>query len=281
MGLVPLVFALWEAAPSSAFADEIICPTNTCEYVNFDGDIFSGRLMSWGEKGARVRVIRVFRGSVSGEIDVWPAYPGLWLSLVEGKTYLFEATRTSKENGAPLAVGACDVRPLSSVPAEERAILSGTQQGPDTGRVYGTLTRSLGILHTEPLARVPIVLKGQSRQFSGLTGSDGKYEIPDLPPGSYRISVGLPPGLALQEEEDLRLPVKLMPYGCVNLDFWAVNDAVISGRVVLPSRHLRRGDQGFCRAGGREWWWRRPGRRRGQIRDPRTVPRGIYRGDQR
>ncbi len=49
---------------------------------------------------------------------------------------------------------------------------------------------------TSPLSRVTITLRGEAREFSAETDSGGQYELKDITPGRYVLSVSASTGIA-------------------------------------------------------------------------------------
>jgi hypothetical protein len=204
-------------------------PERICQLVNSDDEIFTGRVLSaMDENGAiRVQVLHVYRGRVSGEtfVGVFP----LWQKFKEGETYLFFTSRdrsqpSFRENEP------CITKPISLAGPDELAFLSSLGGGLKTGSIFGKLAKTANLADLTPLPGIAIVLKSQVESYSVTTDTEGKFEILDLPAGAYKVSVALPNTLRLLEEDDLTI----YPYGCMPEDLYALNNASISGRVILP-----------------------------------------------
>jgi hypothetical protein len=178
--------------------------------------------------GIRVQVLRVYRGSVSGEIviDFFPSD----ITFRTGERYLFYSSPAEKSHGARREGGACSTTPLSSVKPDELAVLDRLNRGPRTGSVFGRLERKLNFQDHEPLTGIPILLNNGKRTYSGITDREGGFDIAGLPPGVYRISATLPETLTLDGYER----IEIFPHGCVDADLEAMNNATISGRIALP-----------------------------------------------
>jgi hypothetical protein len=222
-------FGLMSPANSRVLAQDCVPPVRVCELVNSEQEIFVGRVISsMSETGSvRVRVLRTYRGSVSGEIVVAVLPPR---GFQEGETYLFYSSISVKNHRVRHWSDVCSSKPLSSVAPDELAVLDGLSTGSPNGRVFGILERELDFQDNEPLAGIPLLLSNGKLAYRSVTDQRGAFEVADLPPGVYRISAMLPEALLLDETK----PIQIFPHGCFDADLSAVNNATISGRIVLP-----------------------------------------------
>jgi hypothetical protein len=222
-------FGVMSPVCSGILAQDCMPPVRVCQLANSEQEIFVGRVISsMDETGSvRVRVLRAFRGSASGEIVVAVLPPR---EFREGETYLFYSSRTVKNHRVWHRSDVCSSKPLSSVAPDELAVLDGLKTGSPDGSVFGTLERNLNFQDHEPIVGIQLLLNNRKHTYSGATDQGGKFDIAGLPPGVYRISAKLPEALLLDESE----PIEIFPHGCFNADLSARNNATISGRIALP-----------------------------------------------
>jgi hypothetical protein len=246
LGCSTVVFS----ACSSVFAQDCAPWARACEKVNSKADIFVGRVISaMDETGSiHVQVLRTYRGSVSGEIAI-NAFPR---TLGVGETYLFYCSLSQGGHDTLRANDGCSTEPLSAVGPDELAVLDGLKSGSRSGTVFGSLERRLSYQDHEPLTGIRILVKNGKRTYSGISDTEGKFDISGVPPGVYHLSAELPETLTLGEEE----LIEIFPRGCFNAYLTAMNNSTIRGRIALPAGIKAAGTRVFAvnttGGGGRE-----------------------------
>jgi hypothetical protein len=144
-----------------------------------------------------VQVLRTYKGNVSGMVIVTlrdiPLSAG---SLLQGETYVFYSNGPSKDRSVGREVSFWSTKPLSQVKPAELRLLSGIDQPPYTGTIFGTLDQHLTPLEWKPLPNVKVLAAKGGKVYSGTTDEKGNFEITDLPAAII--------GLALTSAKPLR-----------------------------------------------------------------------------
>ena len=65
----------------------------------------------------------------------------------------------------------------------------GSSNGSGKGSIYGTVMEFAGNQNPVANANVQLLMSGNATLHASITGSDGQYEIPDVPSGTYSIKV--------------------------------------------------------------------------------------------
>jgi len=226
------------AVPMRAAAECGPRPTNACELVNNEDEVFVATAIAVLPADAftwRVRVTRTYRGTASGEIKVLVFSHGDLMApttLVAGQSYLFY-TSQDRRNGETIrrTPAACSTwMPLSAVSREELVFLGTLASGVDNARVLGTLVRPLPDFKREPVSGVRVEIVGGAMPRSATTDRDGRFDVGGLSPGIYRVHPILPGGLRAEGKSLFQLAA----HACVDAYFETAVDTVISGRVILP-----------------------------------------------
>jgi hypothetical protein len=233
-GIALLTMAIVAAVPIRAAAECGPRPANVCELVNSDDDIFAARVLaavpddpfSW-----RVRVVRTYRGVVSGDIVVRVFSHGdlpAPAHLEIGQSYLLYTSRDPNDGirKTPLVCG--QWQPLSRASREELGFLERLNRRTVDGRIFGRLMRPAPGFTHEPVAGVSVTAESRAATFNAVTDASGRFDISRLAAGTYRVSARLPNQLIAEEE------VELVPHGCVDAYLVTEPNTAISGRINLP-----------------------------------------------
>ncbi|MCC6180120.1 MAG: carboxypeptidase regulatory-like domain-containing protein [Chloroflexi bacterium] len=140
---------------------------------------------------------KVTQGQIIGEVgpkDSYSSEPHLHMALYRATNG--GATPTSREAVAfafPFGISGCDYR--SSGKTGQYA---GARGLPSSCPAYGSVTGSVFANDTStPLAGAIVDVSSTSAFFSTLTGSDGKYKVTGLLPGTYTVTASPPAGRTL------------------------------------------------------------------------------------
>src|SRR5262249_51467640 len=144
-----LVLSTLTASYTSVFAECGPRAEMACAMVNNDDEVFVARVLApvpdnpfeW-----RVRVVRLFRGSASGEITVWVHSHGDLPSpanLTVGQSYLFYTSLRQDQDGRPIrTTPLCSTwLPLNAVSRDEINFLANLRSRRDDGRILGVLVQ--------------------------------------------------------------------------------------------------------------------------------------------
>jgi hypothetical protein len=226
------------ATPGRAVAECGPRPVNACQLINNDDDIFVARILAglpddpftW-----RVRVIRSYRGTASGEIllRAFSAYDlPAPAHLDVGQSYLFYTSQEYDDGkmirATPMACGTW--LPLSAVSREEIAFLGKLNSRAADGRILGTLVRPLPDFKQEPVAGIGIQATDGTKTFTGTTDSQGRFDIPGLRAGRYLLKAALAAGLRIEGDTE----VEVVAHGCYYGYLTTALNTTISGRLILP-----------------------------------------------
>ena len=226
MGPNPPCQAVWQAG--AVFTGEIVSVTDVDR--TFEGQ---PSVVARGRR-ARVRVLESFRGTQTGEVDVFTGAGGgdCGFGFVQGARYLIYAYR---EPNGRLGTGICTRTALVAKATEDLDYLRGPAREPAVfGRIFGRAERQVPAAEVEgppdrsPYADARITVTGGGRSYRATTAADGRYEV-RVPPGEYQVSVevveGWYAGASFPKAvvEDTR--------GCVQSDVFVRPDGRLSGRV--------------------------------------------------
>ena len=148
----------------------------------------------------------------------------------EGERYLVYAHRKPNSQELDVRAGSTRTRPLSEATEDLQYIRSLATAEPGT-RVFGRVTQSAynvkkNRFETGNLQDVKLLLEGKNHRQEVWADSDGRYEIKQLPKGTYRIRAELPIYLTYDEPV-----IKVNGHGCVPIDISARRKGQITGTV--------------------------------------------------
>lgn len=199
-----------------------------CEKINHPGPIviakalapLDGGLLPNGSYMWRMRIERSYRGSLRGTVDFFVSSGDLMSSarLTIGESYLLYV-RTHLPDGADglWAHVGCGVSLASHLASkEELAFLSRLGSRAADAQIFGEIT-SRGPADLSAIASGLVRVKATTggKIYTALVRPDGTFDIGGLPPGTYRLSVQLPSGLRISDDDD---PVVVQPHGCAESD---------------------------------------------------------------
>jgi hypothetical protein len=148
----------------------------------------------------------------------------------------------------PLTTNMCSGTKLASSGAADLAFLKEVTGPPRGVRVFGNVRRveddlvSFNRRDYGGVSGARVQVTGERASRESTTGVSGSYDFPDLPPGTYKITVTPPKGLALaraplprEQHHPLASTVTLThPSECAEIWTWPRTDAQVSG-VLLKS----------------------------------------------
>lgn len=234
------------ALASPAYACSCLDPGPPCQAYWNSSVAFSGTPLSvtrveveWkGNKMVqrlfRFRVEEAFRGVEGKEVEV---LTGAWggdcgYDFQPGTKYLVYGGRVQ---GKPwIGTSICTrTRPLSEA-AEDLSFMRGLTGAAAGGEIYGSARRysvnpETGVWEEAgAITGAKVTATSGGRSVDEVTDADGGYSFKGLTPGKYTVSVTLPPNLSPQEEQS----VEVHDRGCARIDYRAVLDGRIAGRVL-------------------------------------------------
>ena len=127
----------------------------------------------------RLRIGRVFRGNVQGEVTVFTEDASARLPLENDGTYLLFAQRHNRR----LEIDSCGNSSLLSDAAESVRSLEAIPNAAPFGVIEGQVApESDGV----ELSGVPVTVRGHSESFTAVTGNDGRFHF-RVPAGHYKL----------------------------------------------------------------------------------------------
>lgn len=149
-----------------------------------------------------------------------------------GETYFIYANLSEEKDGT-LVVGRNRTGKLEDAAADLKYVNELPRAAP-TAKIFGRIVRTDlrvgkdkgGLL---PLAGIKVTARSGKRTFEALTDARGKYELNNLPPGSYRVTPAYPAHLSAT---DGSRPVWVSARGCAQLDFYTHSSTRLKGRVL-------------------------------------------------
>lgn len=150
----------------------------------------------------------------------------------EGETYFVYANLVSKKDGT-LNVPMNRTSKLEDADDDLKFVNQLPRAAP-TARIFGRIVRADQSVDLDeqkrlPLAGIKVTARSGKRTFEALTDAGGKYELKDLPPGSYQVTPAYPPHLSTDDDAGL---AQVVARGCAELDFDTHSSVRLKGRVI-------------------------------------------------
>jgi hypothetical protein len=195
IALVAIVAVL--LSPAHAFACSCVAEVPLCQSFWQANAVFAGEVLSFekidpeqffSRRIARVRVERVWRGEVTGVVEVSTGAGGgdCGYSFRPRQQYVIYAHKGPQ---GTLSTNICTPTKLLSKASADLEYFKGIEAPSSGGRVYGTARFETKGAELVPAKGVAIVLKGQSRSWNAATDDKGAFEFTDLPVGDYTIAM--------------------------------------------------------------------------------------------
>lgn len=183
------------------------------------------------ERIVTLQVEQSWRGDAAGTIEVRTGTGGgdCGYTFIRGMRYLVYASYRAGGFGVDI----CSRTRALSEASEDLEYLKTALQPSAAGRVFGSVTyRGTRATDVEgPVARVPVTLRGEGREWKTTTDDAGAYEF-RVPAGSYAVHVEVAPAERAYGAGDVRLADAR---ACAAADFIVVRRAANGGDP--PLRH--------------------------------------------
>jgi hypothetical protein len=174
VGEIPLCQSFWQA--HAVFAGEVL------SFEKSDPKQFFSRRI------ARVRVDRVWRGEVTGVVEVSTGAGGgdCGYSFRRGEQYVIYAHQGPMKT---LSTSICTRTKLLSKASADLEYFKSIEAPSAGGRIYGTARLETKGADLVAAKGVAIVLKGHARSWNATTDDKGAFEFTGLPVGDYTIAM--------------------------------------------------------------------------------------------
>ncbi|HWS53574.1 MAG TPA: hypothetical protein VN228_05585 [Pyrinomonadaceae bacterium] len=190
--------------------------------------------MDWAPRVFTFAVEQAFLGVEGARAEVSTGLGGgdCGYDFRRGQSYLVYAGRDEK--GGRLVTGICTRTRPASEAAEDLEFLRGLPGREPGVTISGRVERQRreagadGARKNEPLAGAALVVEGEGVRRELRADDRGRFSLPGLKPGAYKVRLTPPEGLfAYQTEQEVRVGDR----GCGVADFYVVDDGRIGGRV--------------------------------------------------
>jgi hypothetical protein len=219
--------------------------TNPCQAAGYADSIFSGTVSSVemvADSNPQEFVVRI---NVDQAFVNAPRPTAILIMDVSSCTYSFKVGQPylvyADNKSGKLTTSSCSrTRPLNEA-TEDLRYLSTMSRAANLGRISGRITEERRnpaedrFVDYGPVEGVPVSVRGASFVRNGVTGTDGRYEITNLPAGKTTLSILFPFGFrpeSFDKEVDLS-----DAKACRQFDFSIRPVASASGLVVDASGH--------------------------------------------
>ena len=216
---VPLALLL---SPAPARACSCIAEVPLCQSFWQADVVFTGEVLTFerldpeqffSKRIARVRVDRVWRGEVTGVVNVSTGAGGgdCGYSFRRGQQYVIYAHEGAR---GTLSTNICTPTKLLSKASADLEYFKGLDAPSSGARVYGTARFESKGADLVAAKGAAIVLEGHGRSWNASTDDKGAFEFTDLPVGEYTIAMeGAPLTPWKVEVRDVR--------ACAAVNLWA------------------------------------------------------------
>lgn len=148
----------------------------------------------------------------------------------EGETYFVYANSGGKDG--TLNVPRNRTGKLEDA-AEDLKFVNELPRAAPTARIFGYIERADQSVNLDdqkrlPLAGIKVTARSGKRTFEALTDAGGKYELKDLPPGSYQVTPAYPAHLSGDNSRRAQVGAR----GCAQLDFDTRSSVRLKGRLI-------------------------------------------------
>ncbi len=178
----------------------------------------------------RVAVEEYFKGSGGPEIELHGSNTSCDINFEAGKRYIVYASRNG-QTGELGAFTCSRTRLLDDYARPDISYLHRAARGERPRMLYGFAFKNTGESakrgERERLAELAVTVEGEGRRLELKTDARGYFETFDLPPGSYRIHIGLTGKLRGAEAQTVELGS-----GVASVSFQTTTMGSLSGRVV-------------------------------------------------
>jgi hypothetical protein len=188
----------------------------------------------------RFSVTETFRGDQASEVEVITGLGGsdCGYDFRLGEVYLVYARRGEKDQR--LDTGICSRTRLLAQANEDLAYIRGLSVAESSAMIFGRVTKrnyrqKEGEDFLKPASSVVLVVEGEATRTEVRTDAQGDYRATGLEPGSYKIRLRVPKGLAnerMSEDSTLQETAEVVERGCAEVSFSLESDTRISGRVI-------------------------------------------------
>ena len=193
--LIAIVAAL--LSPAYALACTCVADVPLCQTFWHADAVFAGEVLSFekidpkqffSRRIARVRVERVWRGEVTGVVEVSTGAGGgdCGYSFRQGEKYTIYANKGPK---GTFSTHICTPTKLLSKASADLEYFKGIDAPSSGGRIYGTARFETKGADLVAAKRVAVVLKGHSRSWNSVADDKGAFEFTDIPVGEYTIAM--------------------------------------------------------------------------------------------
>src|SRR4051812_13343979 len=140
------------------------------------------------------QIDRGFINAAAGSVSILTGTSGgdCGYPFKAGERYLVYANRTS---GAGLTTGICSRTRTLATAQEDLQYLTSIPAASEGGRIFGRITESRRAPAEElavdygPVEGVTVSVHGSAFTRDAVTGTDGRFVVPHLPPGPLRVTV--------------------------------------------------------------------------------------------
>src|SRR5215472_9907017 len=200
----------------------------------FVGSVLSATQLSDSEKRLELRPQELFLGDAASSLTVTTSQAECLGDIQPADRWLFYLQRDDPSKQLVLAYGSPS-QPIAEA-TESLAMLRRLWKMTNSGILIGYVQKTLqdndqhGLKWTEhtSVSNHKIIAKriSDGAEYSAYSNTDGKYEFPQLPLGSYHVTANTTPGLWSEEG-----PAEVRPGSCTQIQFELSPDGQISGYV--------------------------------------------------
>lgn len=231
---------------SQVFACTCLDPGPPCQAYWNSEVVFSGTPISvsnvevefeghkWSQRLFRFRIEEAFRGVEGQEIEVLTGVGGgdCGYDFQVGTKYLVYGGHVQGKTWVGTSI-CTRTRPLANA-VEDLDFIRNVSKAAAGGEIFGVARRYSINLETgewneaSGISGAKVTAISGERHVEEVTNNDGSYRFKGLAPGKYTVRVTLPSNLTPQQEQT----VEVHDRGCAQIDYRAVVDGRISGRLI-------------------------------------------------
>ncbi len=228
---------------ANVYACSCMNPGPPCEATSKSSAVFVGTVISskdsktsqqydFASREVKFSVEEAFKGLSSTEVSVFTGWGGgdCGYPFLAGRQFLVYAYKDEKDGRFKTSI--CSRTRHLSEAKEDLAYLRGLSQASSGSMILGAVNRFRrdddGNGTSEPMPNVKIIIANEEKKVEVESDSKGEFSLSALKPGTYNVSLDLPPGLTAGKNEE---SITLEDKACAYIYFGVESNGRLTGQI--------------------------------------------------